>query len=250
MDRRSLRILSVLICAIVFSVINATYVLGGTQNHSQAGNVEKSASAYNSGNSGPIKPQLQFAVTRFLAKPVIDSDHPDAKGNKYGFEDGMTVKIGGVYHLIVDEMVGDPFSIQMRIAHWVSPDAVHWRRVATLKETTGQPRAQTGLPYESVWGPVVIFDQSENRWNLFYAAYDKGGASGGRIWRAVSDVVGSSGIGGPTPTKALSFNPTQHPRNGKDFKAQIPSFPTEWDADGSHSTEAAVIRKQWCGRSV
>lgn len=207
MDRRSRCVLFVLICAMVFLAFNGTRASEGEKAHSHTDNVEKSRPRYKSGKSGSIKPQIEFTVTRFLAKPVIDSDNPDAKSNKYGFEDGMTVKIDGVYHLIVDEMAGDPFSVQMRIAHWVSPDAIHWRRVATLKETTGQPRSKTGLPYASVWGPVVVFDRQENRWNLFYTAYDSGGAVGGRIWRAVSTVVGQAGIGGPYADKDIVLQP-------------------------------------------
>jgi len=34
-------------------------------------------------------------------KPVIDVDHADVAGNKYGFEGGTALKIEGTYHLFV-----------------------------------------------------------------------------------------------------------------------------------------------------
>jgi hypothetical protein len=158
-------------------------------------------------SGGPDKSEVSFTLTEIHEEPVIDSNHPDARDNKHGFEDGVTVKIGGVYHMIVDEMAGDPFWVAMRIAHWTSTDAVHWRREGTLKETNGKPRSQTGLPYESVWGPNVVFDEKDQRWNLFYVGYDSGGASGGRIWRSISIEKGRNGIGGPYRDTGIILQP-------------------------------------------
>ncbi len=69
--------------------------------------------------------------------------------------------------------------------------------MATIKETSGKPRNQTGLPYESVWAPMPVYHDADGRWDLFYVAYDQGGATGGRIWRAISTVTGRAGIAGP-----------------------------------------------------
>jgi len=160
--------------------------------------------------SGITQPPVRFNVQEVQKQPVIDQKHPDAKDNKYGFEGGRVVKVGRTYHLFTAEMVGDPVWAKMRLAHWTSPDAVNWKREATLKETSGQPRAQTKLPYESVWAPMPIWNQREQRWNLFYVAYDAGGSAGGRIWRAVSTIPGKNGIGGPYKDIGIILQPDAH----------------------------------------
>ncbi len=40
--------------------------------------------------------------------PVLTTRHPDAAGNKYGFEGGRAVKVGSTYHLFTSEIAGDP----------------------------------------------------------------------------------------------------------------------------------------------
>lgn len=166
------------------------------------------AASPNSLSSAP--PDISFKVVQILDKPVIDSSNIGAQDNKYGFEDGMAVKIHGVYHLIVDEMAGDPKWVRMRIAHWISKDAIHWTRVATIKETSGQPSSVTGLPYESLWGSNVVFDKKTNRWNMFYVGYEHGGATEGRIWRSVSESSGIEGIGGPYKDIGIILQPDAH----------------------------------------
>lgn len=158
----------------------------------------------------PSPSPISFKVIQIRDTPVIDAANPDAKDNKFGFEDGMAVKIHGVYHLIVDEMAGDPMWVKMRIAHWTSPDAIHWKRIATLKETSGKPKSETGLPYESLWGSNIAYDKKQNRWNMFYVAYDNGGASGGRIWRAISEIPGRDGVGGPYKDIGIILQPDAH----------------------------------------
>ncbi len=52
---------------------------------------------------------------------------------------------------------------------------------------------------------MPVFDKGENRWNLFYVAYQAAPDTPkqwltnheGRIWRAVSQTPGRKGIGGP-----------------------------------------------------
>ena len=53
--------------------------------------------------------------------------------------------------------------------------------------------------------PLPVYDPADNRWNLFYVAYQAAPDTSqqwltnheGRIWRAVSDTPGVEGIGGP-----------------------------------------------------
>jgi hypothetical protein len=144
---------------------------------------------------------LRFDLIDAPPVPVITSRHLDLAGNKYGFEGGCFVKEAGVYHAFMAEIAGDPFNCRMRLAHWSSADLRSWRRVGTLYETDGS--ITPGDPRFSLWSPMVVFNESEDRWNLFYVAYTPGEGkiqglhTNGRIWRAVSTVAGRGGIGGP-----------------------------------------------------
>ncbi|MEY2915560.1 MAG: hypothetical protein RL454_489, partial [Actinomycetota bacterium] len=60
----------------------------------------------------------------------------------------------------VGEMAGDPFWVRMRQAHWTSGDAIHWKRQATLMETSGQPMTVTRRPYESLWATMPVFNDA------------------------------------------------------------------------------------------
>ncbi|MBS0663053.1 MAG: hypothetical protein JSR48_07290 [Verrucomicrobia bacterium] len=143
--------------------------------------------------------------------PVIGPGHPDLAGNRYGFEGGCVVKEAGVYHLFTAEMAGDPFWVKMRLAHWSSPDARHWRRVSTLYETPG--RITPGDQRFSLWAPMAVFNADEDRWNLFYIAYRPGTGEreglhmDGKIWRAVSTVPGRAGIAGPYRDQGIVLQP-------------------------------------------
>jgi len=154
-----------------------------------------------------LKLAVRFEIQELRETPVIDAGHPDCKDNKYGFEGGSVVKLDGVYHLFASEMAGDPFWVRMRIAHWTSPNGIEWKRVSTIKETSGKPRAETGLPYESFWAPMPIYNEADKQWELFHVAYDTGGAVGGRIWRATSTVQGRAGIAGPYKDVGIILQP-------------------------------------------
>ncbi|MDX2153062.1 MAG: hypothetical protein SFV54_20125 [Bryobacteraceae bacterium] len=137
------------------------------------------------------------------AKPVLSVRHPDARGNRFGFEGGRVVKVGGAYHLFTSEMVSLPIWAKMRLGHWTSRDGRGWKRVGTLYESSGDC---TGAdPRGALWSPIPVFDELERRWNLFYVAYRcKPNTKeqflsnhDGEIWRAVSQKDGEAGIGGP-----------------------------------------------------
>jgi hypothetical protein len=145
---------------------------------------------------------VRLVVQSAPTAPVIDADHPDLADNRYGFEGGSVVKVAGIYHLFVAEMSGDPFWVKMRLAHWTSANAIAWRRASTLFETSG--KSEPGDRRFSIWAPMPIFDDSDDLWDLFYVAYrprvreaHEGPFMDGRIVRAVSEVKGRGGIGGP-----------------------------------------------------
>jgi hypothetical protein len=145
----------------------------------------------------------ELEVVRRWPSPILTVQSNGAEGNKYGFEGGRVVKIGGTYHLFTSEMVGDPHWVKMRLAHWSSADRLHWKREGTLWESSGD---FTGKDQRAaLWSPLPVFDPKESRWNLFYVAYQAAPDTSkewltnneGRIWRAVSAVPGDAGIGGP-----------------------------------------------------
>jgi len=45
---------------------------------------------------------------------VLNPRSPGCEDIKYGFEGGRVVKVGGTYHLITSEMVGDQLWVNMR----------------------------------------------------------------------------------------------------------------------------------------
>jgi hypothetical protein len=146
-------------------------------------------------------------------EPVLSIKTPGAAPNKYGFEGGRVVKIGRTYHLFTSEMFDDPIWVKMRLAHWRSDDRVHWTRVSTLYESSGE--FQGTDPRASFWSPLPVYDEGERRWNLFYVAYRAEPNTPrqfrmneeGRIWRAVSTNAGPNGIGGPYRDVGIVLEP-------------------------------------------
>ena len=145
----------------------------------------------------------ELTIVDRVATPVLTVRSPGAEGNRYGFEGGRVLKIKGTYHLFTSEMVGNPHWVKMKLAHWTSPDRLRWLRVASLFESSGD---FTGTdPRAALWSPLPVFDPGEDRWNLFYVAYQAAPDTPqrwltnheGRIWRAVSKTAGIDGIGGP-----------------------------------------------------
>lgn len=149
------------------------------------------------------KSDLELVVTRQFDSPVLTTSSAGAEGNKYGFEGGRVIKIDDVYHLFTSEMVGDPHWVKMKLGHWISRDRLHWQRLGTLLESSGD---FTGKDHRAaLWAPMPVYNQKEGRWDLFYVAYQSApntphewlGNYEGRIWRAVSQTPGPGGIGGP-----------------------------------------------------
>jgi hypothetical protein len=185
--------------------------------------------------------------------PVLTVRSPGAEGNKYGFEGGRVVKIGHTYHLLTSEMVGDPIWVKMRLAHWRSDDRLHWTRVATLFESSGEFAGRDARA--SVWSPLPVFDDSERRWNLFYVAYHAEPNTPeqfrmneeGRIWRAVSEAQGIAGIGGPYRDVGVVMQPGADSQAWEGLQGTDSFFPyrvgTSWMAlYGSANTESIPIQ--------
>ena len=146
-------------------------------------------------------PVLQLIEQR--GDPVLTPRHPEAAGNKYGFEGGRAVKVGTTYHLFTSEMFADPIWVKMRFGHWRSTDRLRWTRMGTVFESSGEFEGKD--PRAALWSPLPVFDDGEKRWNLFYVAYRSKPSTAsafllnhhGEIWRAVSETAGENGVGGP-----------------------------------------------------
>jgi hypothetical protein len=147
-------------------------------------------------SSPAVGPNPELVVTKGLEGAVLTIKSSGAEGNKYGFEGGRVLKLNGAYHLFTSEMIGDPHWVKMRLAHWVSKDRLHWNRLATLAESSGDFTGKD--PRAALWSPLPVYNPADNRWNLFYVAYQAVPDTAqqwltnheGRIWRAVSNTPG------------------------------------------------------------
>ena len=156
-------------------------------------------------------------VVEVCSQPVIKKGDPGSQGNKYGLEGGCVLKLKGVYHLFTAEMVGDPFWVAMKIAHWTSPDRLKWTRSDTMMESSGN-FIGTDLK-ASLWAPMPFYDEKAAAWNCYYVAYrskpnDRTGWYNnydGRIIRAVSQTSGPDGICGPWKDVEIALEPAWEP---------------------------------------
>jgi hypothetical protein len=184
---------------------------------------------------------------------VLTVKSPGAEGNKYGFEGGRVVKVGGVYHLFTSEMIGDPIWVKMRLAHWRSTDRLHWTRVSTLYESSGEFEGKD--PRASLWSPLPVYDEDQQRWNLFYVTYRAQPNTAaqfrmneeGRIWRAVSTQTGREGIGGPYRDVSVILEPGPSSESWEGLQGTDSFFPYRtalgWLAlYGSANTESVPIQ--------
>ncbi len=154
-------------------------------------------------NSSVFGQTPKLVATKRFEGPVLTLKSTGAEGNKYGFEGGRVLKLNGTYHLFTSEMIGDPHWVKMRLAHWASQDRLHWKRVATLAESSGDFSGKD--PRAALWSPLPVYNPADSRWNLFYVAYRSAPDTPqqwltnheGSVWRAVSRTPGMEGIGGP-----------------------------------------------------
>jgi hypothetical protein len=151
----------------------------------------------------PDPNSFSFTLLDQHPTPLLSHSNPGAESNKYGFEGGLVLLENKTYHLFISEMFSDPKWTKTRLAHWTSPDGLTFTRQSTLFESTGDFTGQD--PRASLFLPIPIFDQSLNRWTLFYSAFrsapnqkDKWLINhDGQIIRALSQTLGPQGIAGP-----------------------------------------------------
>ena len=162
--------------------------------------------------SDPL-PAPRLVLDTQHSTPVLTTRSPGAEDVRWGFEGGRVVKVSDTYHLFTSEMVDDPMWVKMRLGHWTSPDRLTWSREGAVRESSGEFEGQD--PRASLWSPLPIWDETEDRWNLFHVAYHSAPGDGtefrlnheGRIVRLVSETPGSEGIRGPWKDRGVVMKP-------------------------------------------
>lgn len=195
----------------------------------------------------------RFTLLTQHPAPVITTRSAGAEGNKYGFEGGRVIKVGGTYHLFTSEMVGDPIWVRMALAHWRSTNGLQWTRVSTLFQSTGTFDGKD--PRAALWSPLPVYDDRQGRWNLFYVAYKSAPNTDsqfrmnhhGRIWRAISRTAGPRGIAGPYRDVGVVLEPGPQSEQWEGLQGTASFFPyqvgAQWAAlYGSAKTERLPVQ--------
>lgn len=137
------------------------------------------------------KPIYTLRFLEASESSLIGPDHVGSAGNKNGYEGGVAFHHEGKFHLFVTEEVTG--WVQTRTGHWISSDGKKWLREGTVQ----QPVKDSNNARFSIWSPMPVYNEQEQRWNLFYVGYETNGTIHGRVFRAVSEKPGQGGIGGP-----------------------------------------------------
>ncbi|WNR42899.1 glycoside hydrolase family protein [Paenibacillus roseipurpureus] len=154
-----------------------------------------------------------FKVSSVHSTPVITDGKPGTEGNGYGFEGGRVLKLNGAYHLFTTEMSGLPIWTRTKLAYWRSKDSVHWERVSTLMESSGNFDGTD--THACLWSPMPTYDAINERWVLTYVCYRSKPNTreswyrnyDGRIAMAVSQVKGPEGMAGPYEETGFLMEP-------------------------------------------
>jgi predicted GH43/DUF377 family glycosyl hydrolase len=145
--------------------------------------------------------------------PVLTNGAVGTEGNKYGFEGGTVIRLQDGYHLFTSEMAGDPRWVKMKLAHWLSADGVQWKRISTVRESSGDFTGKD--PCAAIWSPMPFFNVERNLWVIHYIGYrarpDSAGMwlsnYEGRVFRLISKTIGIDGIDGPYEDAGMIMEP-------------------------------------------
>src|ERR1035437_9618780 len=144
---------------------------------------------------------------------ILTKGAPGLENNKYGLEGGTVIKLKDYYHLFTAEMVGDPRWVKMKLGHWLSPDGKEWKRISTVRESSGDFTGKD--PKAATWSPMPFFNTKGNRWELYYVGYKSHPDSAGMwlsnyegsVYRAISKAMGTDGIDGPYEDTGMLMEP-------------------------------------------
>ena len=178
-------------------------------------------------------------------QPVIDEGMPGTEDIQGGFEGGTCVKVGNTYHMFPTERAGEKGTgayhdrVKTRIGHWESNDAIHWKRVGTIFQASGNYAiAEEDNPMNdrraAIWSYNAVFNEKEDRWYGYYLTYTvdrniRPNHSFGRIWCTKSKTKGMEGIGGPYDDGQLIMEPglDSQPWEGRQGVASFYPFPVK-----------------------
>ena len=198
---------------------------------------------------------LEFEVVS-CNDTIINRTTAGAEDIKFGFEGGSVVKVGDAYHMITAEMAGDPYWVNMRLGHWTSKDGLAWSRIGTIRQSDGD---YTGTSQRSsVWGPMVVFNDEDNRWHLVYVCYkNKPNTEAnksytgydGVIQHAVSVTEGSEGIYGPYEDREILMRYDENPDPWEGLQGVDSFFPfkigNRWYGFYGSATTQDIKNCQW-----
>lgn len=217
---------------------------------SNTNNSVKSKNAGLLNDSANIRRILQ--ITYVHPNPVLSKRTEPAEGIEFGFEGGRVIKINGTYHLFTSEMYKAPIWVKMRLGYWISSDKINWKRVATIRESSGEFKGKD--PRTALWSPLPVWDENNNEWNLFYVAYKASPNTPekfllnheGRIWRSISKTKGMHGISGPYEDIKVVLEPGPESQSWEGLQGTDSFFPWKvgntWYAFyGSAKTEKKPI---------
>jgi len=162
----------------------------------------------------PVRiPEIKLEISGFHPGPVIGKEDPGTEDIKHGFEGGRVIQHEGIYHLFTSEQWGDPKWVKMRLAHWRSEDGIHWERISTLYESSGDFTGKD--PRAALWSPMPVFNETDSNWYMTYVAYRCKPDTreqflnnyDGHIWQARSKTKGLNGLGGPYEDIGIIMEP-------------------------------------------
>ncbi|MRT91972.1 hypothetical protein [Ancylomarina sp. 16SWW S1-10-2] len=141
----------------------------------------------------------------------IWKDNSNCDSIKYGFESGDVKKVGGIFHMVVNERFADLPTVNNRFGYWQSLDNKHWERKNTLLQF---PYDTTGvIPNSCIYSPKWVYSNQENLWCLFYIQYKSSPSRtdafylryDGQVMCSKSQTKGIDGIAGPFDKGKLIF---------------------------------------------
>lgn len=152
--------------------------------------------------------EVTLKLLEVTPEPLIGRHTPGTEDNRWGCEGGLVLQEGGRVHIFTTECYAPPKFDTTRLAHWHSSDGVSFERVSTIydKNSPAPDELKTELP----WTPYPIYNEDEERWNLFFTGYRSRHQKdfpkkarkyqedlGTPIIRAYSEETGRNGLGGP-----------------------------------------------------
>jgi hypothetical protein len=155
-------------------------------------------------------PHVVLSLDSNSLTPVLTVRSKGAEQVVGGYEGGTVVKVDGVFHAFLTEMMT---GWSTRLAHWTSSDGDHWTRAGTLFASSGDNTGQDRRA--ALWAAMPVYDADRGAWNLFYVAYRSKPDTptawyanyDGEIVRAVSQTKGRGGIGGPYADADMILSP-------------------------------------------